>query len=783
MAAQKKRTLKAFVGVLIGILVSNLLSNSHFCRSGAERGASRPMQLLDEENRRAFNKNLLFVGVITAARYLDTRAKSVYDTWGSEISGKVTFFSSEGSNSGYVPLVALPFVDDSYPPQRKSFMMLKYMHDHYVDHYEWFIRADDDVYMRTDKLEELLRSVDSRKPWFIGQTGRGNTEEFGQLSLDSDENFCMGGPGVILSRETLKRVAPHLDHCLQELYTTHEDVELGRCVRKYAGISCTWSYEMQVIFYHNQSGESAFSNDLKQKEVHRAITLHPVKKDQLMYRLHKYIKGLNIQNLQQSSLLLHRDIAASMDELGHQVGGLSQVKLSQSLPLFPAKRGAQGYLGETSLLGVPTKLNRYTPHTLENVLEWEIVSKTLYSHKDLNPRRRIGSSLKEGLGDVTREIMELINSYSKQRGRVIEFKDIFYGYYRVNPIHGVDLILDMLLVYRKYRGHKLTVQVRRHAYVQQTYTGTFVREIHNSRHLSNHHYSSTEPEPIHRHIINQIFSKLSVKLPPLSKSSTNNKTNINFILPVSGRYEIFKRFLKHYEQQCILQGENTSLYIILYKNESSPEDFSNSLKLVKDLIFRYQQGGVRVVTSNDTFTRGRALQIGVELLQNEDLMLFIDVDMIFDRSSLERIRKNTVIKRKVYFPIVYSLYNPKFLNEYINVSGISQGIIDETHGFWRQFGFGIGSLYKSDYIDLGGFNLMISGWGYEDVTFYDNVVKSGLKIVRAVDPGLIHVYHNVQCDEHLEVGQKAMCLGSMADTMGALRTLQELFLKYKTLFR
>nr|CAI5822528.1 unnamed protein product [Callosobruchus analis] len=433
--------------------------------------------------------------------------------------------------------------------------------------------------------------------------------------------------------------------------------------------------------------------------------------------------------------------------------------------------------------GVPTKLNRYTPNTLENVLEWEIVSKTLYSHKDLNPRRRIGSSLKEGLGDVTREIMELINSYSKQRGRVIEFKDIFYGYYRVNPIYGVDLILDMLLVYRKYRGHKLTVQVRRHAYVQQTYTGTFVREINNSHHLSEHHYSSTEPEPIHRHIINKIFSKINVKLPALRKSSTNNKTNINFILPVSGRYDIFKRFLKHYEQQCILRGENTSLHIILFKNESSPEDFTNSLKLVKDLNSRYQQVGVRVVTSNDTFTRGRALQSGVELLQNEDLMLFIDVDMIFDRSTLERVRRNTVLKRKVYFPIVYSLYNPKFLNEYTNISGISQIIIDETHGFWRQFGFGIGSLYKSDYIDLGGFNLMISGWGYEDVTFYDNVVKSGLKIVRAIDPGLVHVYHNVHCDEHLEMGQKVMCLGSMADTMGALRTLQKLFLKYKPLFR
>ena len=71
-------------------------------------------------------------------------------------------------------------------------MMLKYMHDHCLDKFEWFMRADDDVFIRGDKLELFLRSINSSKPHFIGQAGLGNKEEFGLLSLEYDENFCMG---------------------------------------------------------------------------------------------------------------------------------------------------------------------------------------------------------------------------------------------------------------------------------------------------------------------------------------------------------------------------------------------------------------------------------------------------------------------------------------------------------------------------------------------------------------------------------------------------------------
>lgn len=67
-----------------------------------------------------------------------------------------------------LPVVALKDVDDRYPPQKKSFRMLYYMYEHYINHFEWFVRADDDVYINTRKLERFLRSIDSTKPQFIG---------------------------------------------------------------------------------------------------------------------------------------------------------------------------------------------------------------------------------------------------------------------------------------------------------------------------------------------------------------------------------------------------------------------------------------------------------------------------------------------------------------------------------------------------------------------------------------------------------------------------------------
>ncbi|KAL0122149.1 hypothetical protein PUN28_007124 [Cardiocondyla obscurior] len=766
-----------FVGLILGFLILSyrlivfhqqqqisVWTSMPALRSSPKTSAQNVPWLKDDERNSSSMSNLVFVGVMTAQKYLDTRAKAVYETWGKELPGKIVFFSSESStvpeNCPDLPLVPLPRVDDTYPPQKKSFMMLQYMWSNFGDRFEWFLRADDDVYVRTDRLETLLRSVDSRRAMYIGQAGRGNSEEFGLLSLEYDENFCMGGPGVVLSRETLKRIVPHIKYCLRNLYTTHEDVELGRCVKKYAGIPCTWSYEMQSILYHNSSGIQAFTGNLKKKEVHRAITLHPVKSPPHMYRLHNYMRGLRVQDLQQERTRLHRDIYTMAQELGVGLETLKNHEIATGVRLFPVDSNSEDYPGDTDVLGVPASLRSFKPATSDEVIPWDFLLKLEYSLTDSNPRRRIHSDIKEGLEDITREVMASINSYSRQRGRVVEERSALYGYRRVNS-YGADTILDLLLVYRKYRGRKVTLPVRRHVYLHQHFTGLEMRETVNGIQVQPWQKSDRSIDNLlYRGFLNFNFD--SQKEDPVQSKV------INFILPLSGRYEVFQRFLQNYEDICLATGEKTSLLVVLYqhKNENT---FNKTIDLIEQFKYKYRSASIEVLPVSGEFSRARALDLGASKMRADDLMLFIDVDIVFTGSALNRIRLNTLLGRRIYFPIVFSQYDPKI--DYGNARTQDKFAINEISGHWRQYGFGIVSLYKSDYRTVGGLDLSIQGWGKEDVEFFEKVVKSNLDIFRAADRHFVHVYHEIECSKELSSRQFSMCIGSKVDTYAGVETL------------
>uniref|UniRef100_A0AAV2IX34 Hexosyltransferase n=1 Tax=Knipowitschia caucasica TaxID=637954 RepID=A0AAV2IX34_KNICA len=321
--------------------------------SQAEKLANMDRSIHDNETI-SRPRRFLYIGVMTAKKYLSSRAVAAYKTWTHSIPGKVEFFSSAGSDTVPVPVpvpvVSLEGVDDSYPPQKKSFMMLKYIHDHYLDKYEWFMRADDDVYIRGEKLELFLRSLNSSKPLYLGQTGLGMAEELGRLALEPGENFCMGGPGMIFSREVLRRMVPHIGTCLSEMYTTHEDVEVGRCVRRFGGTQCVWSYEMQQLFYENYEHKKGFIEELHSPKIHNAITLHPNKRPAYQYRLHNFMLSREISKLRYRSILLHREALI-----------MSQVSDTQ-------------VSWEDQQLGALPSYMRFQPNDRNDVIEWDFLT-------------------------------------------------------------------------------------------------------------------------------------------------------------------------------------------------------------------------------------------------------------------------------------------------------------------------------------------------------------------------------------------------------------------------
>lgn len=265
---------------------------------------------------------------------------------------------------------------------------------------------------------------------------------------------------------------------------------------------------------------------------------------------------------------------------------------------------------------------------------------------------------------------------------------------------------------------------------------------------------------------------------------------------------------------------------------------SSMIQIMTYLKNKYPKNGINYIMLNGSFSRGLALDRASRsnYVSDNDILFFIDVDIVFNLDTIERVRRNTIKHKQVYLPIVFSEYDPKkfsnkpeggggdiltshskasvgrtvvssgsnyladYQRSYLEYKTRLGGEVGNERGYFRQFGYGIVSMFRSDALnsEINGFNTDIVGWGLEDVKFLEKIIASNLKydqnlldiadgktsdsdevpylkLIRVPDPSLVHVYHPIACDKSLEAAQYKMCLGTKANTLGSYRDVVDMF--------
>lgn len=687
---------------------------------------------------------LVMVGVMTARKYLATRACSAWRAWAKDLAnlgGQVKFFVGEkgdGEDPDLVddvwcdlPVVVLEGVqDDKYPPQKKSFLMLRWMATHLGYRFGWFVRADDDVFIRTDKLVAFLGSLNHSSVSYIGQAGRGRGLEEGRLALDWDQNFCMGGPGVVLSRAALLQLAPHIKQCLNNLQTNHEDVEVGRCVRSMISTSCTWAYDMQSSFYHSTSsstvsGIEVAPNAVSDRVLEAAITLHPLKQPKNMENMAARILQTK-HRLASSRALRARGDAAKINKL------------------FVDKAGSVS--GTHRDLTMLENLDEFPVDTLESG-SWDLVlNHHLYTIKEPGAKRRVPAHLAEGLTKAVAFVLDSINAEASEKGRIIEFRDLYYAYVNSHPSMGVTYILDLLLLYKRYTGTRLTVKVRRHVYLRQPFLEPQVTILPDTQ---------GEGSPV------ELIQE------DTGVAEADQRKEVVFVVAIAGegRLPALRRFLDHYEREVLSVLQPARLVLVVFTGGQGGSGTGTGTGVVEatvregmeELENQYPGYTFTIKLMEGSFSRGVGLMAGARLCPPDSLLLLLDVDILVETKALDTVRNIVRQGETVYFPIVYSQFR-------------------DGGGYWRDFGFGVVALYLSDLDSVGGLATNISGWGKEDVDLYDRFLPTNLTLWRSEEPGMIHLYHPVTCSKDLAVDQAAMCTTSRANTFLPTNTLLDIVL-------
>ena len=473
--------------------------------------------------------------------------------------------------------------------------------------------------------------------------------------------------------------------------------------------------QAQHYFVHAKKNELARPERLWYNPAFQELlTLYPVHDAELMWRVHHFCKTRRFEDLKRKLLVAEKS-ANMVCRQSSQVSTLSTETADKECDL-KAFDGCQISSSVTSDAPPPpvSPSNKYELQTFTY-----LDSRAVFTSGTTVPTVDIQGEMEEELQYIIKTAVDIVN---RNEATEYKFQKLKNAYLRYSGTRGREYILDLVL------SHEQEVLQRRLNLLRPHQPGLVLLQ---------------------------------------DASEENRKARVNFIVPISRVSKRFKEFLFMYEDLCLKTRENARLVLAVF----GKEDLGFVKKSVMKLAKKYPDFQSHIISSDATFSRARALDLGISFLSDTELAFLCDVDMTVDLGFLSRCRMNALRGKRVYYPEFFKYYNMDYVYRFRKRP--KTFAIKRQHGHWAVYSFGMLCIYKSDYTSAGGLDTDIVGWGGEDVDLFERIVKQKLEVLRAPDPALSHRYHDKQCSANLRPLQFASCLTSREESLADRMQLAE----------
>ena len=222
-----------------------------------------------------------------------------------------------------------------------------------------------------------------------------------------------------------------------------------------------------------------------------------------------------------------------------------------------------------------------------------------------------------------------------------------------------------------------------------------------------------------KHIFKPFENAVEVQKSPYNTEKDDTEI-IHFIVPFaadgetdghSGHIHKLQDFLINFKE-AVEKDKNVFLTLVWVTEKSNPEiSTKKQIEAIMHDLVTSSKAEIITVTGKK-FARGLALDHGIKYGKNLNsdnnnsrLLFFCDIDVFFQLQFLNTCRRSAIENRVVFYPVVFSLYNPAIVWHSLGKNNGNSAKKDRTklrrvhkdHGFWRDFGFGMSCQYESDY--------------------------------------------------------------------------------------